>query len=88
MPATKSSTTGPVEMGVTLADGTELVVQRPSKPRFWRSWLMQQAPYGTDWFGSHSWYVKRIVEPSTDPVSCTHLVRAGHTCDRCGVARV
>jgi hypothetical protein len=37
---------------LTLADGTVHAARVDRMPRFWKSWLMQRMPYGTDFYGA------------------------------------
>lgn len=48
MPATKTPT---ARLSVTLADGTVYAYDVVKMPRAWKSWVMQQVPYGTEFFG-------------------------------------
>lgn len=36
---------------ITLADGTSHSFTEAKRPRYWKSWLMQQLPYGTSFQG-------------------------------------
>jgi hypothetical protein len=48
------------EFGIVLADGTEHVWQiadHPVRPRHWKSWVMGELPYGTEYFGC-TWFVR------------------------------
>lgn len=36
---------------ITLRDGTTYRFEQVKLPRHWKSWLMQQVPYGTDFMG-------------------------------------
>jgi hypothetical protein len=38
-------------LSVILADGTRHDFERAKMPRHWKSWVMQQMPYGTDFYG-------------------------------------
>lgn len=48
-----------IRLSVTLADGTVHSADVSKMPRHWKSWLMQRAPYGLDYFGS-AWQRERI----------------------------
>lgn len=37
---------------ITLRDGTAHTETVKKMPRFWKSWLMQRMPYGTDFYGA------------------------------------
>lgn len=37
---------------ITLRTGERHSFERPTCPRCWKSWLMQQLPYGTDFYGA------------------------------------
>lgn len=39
------------QITITLADGSEHTFSATRKPRHWKSWAMQQCPYGTDFYG-------------------------------------
>lgn len=58
MPATKKSPTA--RLTVTLKDGTAHSFEVVKMPRAWTSWVMQQMPYGTDYFGA-TFHRERIV---------------------------
>lgn len=40
-----------LNLSVTLNDGTTHTFTAKKMPRTWKSWVMQQMPYGTDYFG-------------------------------------
>lgn len=45
-------------LGVRLADGTEHRFEVTRKPRYWKSWVMDQLPYGTVYMGC-TWIKER-----------------------------
>lgn len=44
---------GKVELKIVLADGTEHTWAKDKLPANWKSWILQQLPYGTDTTGAH-----------------------------------
>lgn len=50
---------GMYRLTVTLSSGKKITRTVLRKPRHWKSWLMQQAPYGTAFYGC-SWTIERI----------------------------
>jgi hypothetical protein len=42
----------PFTLSVVLADGRRFDFTRATMPRHWKSWVMQQCPYGTNFQGA------------------------------------
>lgn len=40
-----------LRLGVTLRTGETFSFPAAKMPRHWKSWVMQQCPYGTDFYG-------------------------------------
>lgn len=43
---------GVIVLTITLRDGTEHRFETNAMPRHWKSWVMRQMPYGTDFLGA------------------------------------
>jgi hypothetical protein len=63
-------------LSITLSDGKQYTFRLKHRHAYWKSWLMQQLPYGTDFLGAE-FSIERQPTPPTPPTPPTRGPYAG-----------